>query len=257
MSSTRRINASRANGARSHGPVTESGKQISSQNACRHALLARCVVVEGESNEGFEETLNEHLDRFQPADGVEFGIVEEMVAAWWRMRRSWAIETRLLSDSVDAQNPSDGNTDRLTAAFSSLAESHTLALLHRYETRLHRMYQRGIRTLQLLRSEKAPNEPSPISEHRPAAGLADGDLPPDPPHNAPQPADSSTPSQSGDFPEAASSPLDGLPALRTAPAHERRTRGPHHRQRHGSHDRPALNVHRGVGGSVQLGHRSA
>src|ERR1017187_2166964 len=86
MSSQRRTESARANGVRSHGPVTESGKQISSQNALRHTLLARCVVVEGESTEGFEETLTEHLDRFQPADGVEFGIVEEMVAAWWRMR---------------------------------------------------------------------------------------------------------------------------------------------------------------------------
>src|ERR1035441_4749488 len=86
MSSQRRTESARANGVRSHGPVTESGKQISSQNALRHTLLARCVVVEGESTEGFEETLTEHLDRFEPADGVEFGIVEEMVAAWWRMR---------------------------------------------------------------------------------------------------------------------------------------------------------------------------
>ena len=149
MSSTRRIDASRANGARSRGPVTESGKQISSQNACRHGLLARCVVVEGESHEGFEETLTEHLERFQPADGVELGIVEEMVAAWWRMRRAWAIESRLLTDCVDTQPPCDP-TGRLTAAFNSLADSPALALLHRYEIRLHRMYQRGLRNLQLL-----------------------------------------------------------------------------------------------------------
>ena len=149
MSSTRRIDASRANGARSRGPVTESGKQISSQNACRHGLLARCVVVEGESHEGFEETLTEHLERFQPADGVELGIVEEMVAASWRMRRAWAIESRLLTDCVDAQPPCDP-TGRLTAAFNSLADSPALALLHRYEIRLHRMYQRGLRNLQRL-----------------------------------------------------------------------------------------------------------
>ena len=172
MSSTRRIDASRANGARSRGPVTESGKQISSQNACRHGLLARCVVVEGESHEGFEETLTEHLERFQPADGVELGIVEEMVAASWRMRRAWAIESRLLTDCVDAQPPCDP-TGRLTAAFNSLADSPALALLHRYETRLHRMYQRGLRNLQLLQTEEIPNEPSPISEHPPA---------PEPPH---------------------------------------------------------------------------
>jgi hypothetical protein len=157
MSSQRKIESARANGARSHGPVTESGKQISSQNALRHTLLARCVVVEGESHEGFEETLNEHLDRFQPADGVEFGIVEEMVAAWWRMRRAWALETRLLSDCVDDQRPGD-EMGRLAAACNTMADSKALALLHRYETRLNRTYQRGLKNLLLLQTLKVPNE---------------------------------------------------------------------------------------------------
>ena len=132
-------------------------QQISSQNALRHTLLARCVVVEGESHEGFEETLNEHLDRFQPADGVEFGIVEEMVAAWWRMRRAWALETRLLSDCVDDQRPGD-EMGRLAAAFNTMADSKALALLHRYETRLNRTYQRGLKNLLLLQTLKVPNE---------------------------------------------------------------------------------------------------
>jgi hypothetical protein len=143
MSSQRRTESARANGVRSHGPVTESGKQISSQNALRHTLLARCVVVEGESTEGFEETLTEHLDRFQPADGVEFGIVEEMVAAW-------AIETRLLSDCVDDQRPCD-EMGRLAAAFC--------------ETRPNRTYQHALKNLLLLQTLKVPNEPNPISEH--------------------------------------------------------------------------------------------
>jgi hypothetical protein len=53
MSSIRKIESSRANGALSRGPVTESGKQISSQNARRHALLARIVLLENESPDGF------------------------------------------------------------------------------------------------------------------------------------------------------------------------------------------------------------
>jgi len=164
MSSTRRIDASRANGARSRGPVTESGKQISSQNARRHALLARIVVLKNESPDGFAEVLTDHLDRFQPADGVEFGVVEEMVAAWWRMRRAWSIETRLLDACFDVPDPGDGDS-LLAATFKNVDDSHGLALLYRYETRLHCIYQRGLRNLQLLRSTQIPNEPNPISEH--------------------------------------------------------------------------------------------
>ena len=83
MSSLRKIESSRANGARSHGPVTDAGKKISSQNACRHGLLAQIVVAANESRPGLKETLTDHLLRFRPSDAVEYGVVEEMTAAYW------------------------------------------------------------------------------------------------------------------------------------------------------------------------------
>ena len=158
MSSIRRIESSRANGARSHGPATESGKYVSSQNARRHALLARIVLLKDEDPEGFEEVMTDHLARFQPTDGVEFGLVEEMVAAWWRMRRAWSIETDLLNQSFDVPNPGDG-TGLVAAAFKSPDNSHGLALLHRYETRLHGVYHRAMKNLLLLQTPRVPNEP--------------------------------------------------------------------------------------------------
>src|ERR1035441_7382489 len=155
MSSIRKIESSRANGARSHGPVTESGKLTSSQNARRHALLADIVLLKNESPDGFAEVMTDHLARFQPADSVEFGFIEKMVATWWRLRRAWSIETQLLNDCFDFTEPGDG-TRQLAAAFKNPDDSHGLALLHRYETRLHNM----------LQTTRVPNEPNPISEHQ-------------------------------------------------------------------------------------------
>jgi hypothetical protein len=157
MSSIRKIESSRANGARSRGPVTDSGKQIASQNARRHALLARIVLLKNESPDGFAEVLTGHLERFQPADGVEFGIVEEMAAAWWRLRRAWSIETQLLNQCLDVPEPGDG-TGLLAAAFKDPADSHGLALLYRYETRLHGVYQHAMKNLLLLHIPNVPNE---------------------------------------------------------------------------------------------------
>jgi hypothetical protein len=87
MPSLRRILASRANGARSLGPVTPEGKARSSCNALRHGLLAKCVVLSNESPAGFQELHDQFVNRFGPADGVEDGLLEEMVAASWRLRR--------------------------------------------------------------------------------------------------------------------------------------------------------------------------
>src|SRR5664280_1741260 len=100
MSSLRRINSSRANGARSRGPITPEGKEHSSTNALRHGLLAKCLVLQNESNDCFDDLLTQHLQRFAPADGVEYAMIEEMVAANWRMRRAWAIENCLMDKAI-------------------------------------------------------------------------------------------------------------------------------------------------------------
>ena len=166
MSSLARINASRASGRLSKGPVTAVGKLRSSQNAVRHGLLARCLVLEDESPEAFQSLLAAYIDRLQPADALELDVVEEMVAAIWRLRRSWAIETHMM-DTVPAEpgaDPDTGSIDRTTAAFNTLATTPILPLMHRYETRLHMIYQRALHNQVLLRAV-IPNEPSPISEH--------------------------------------------------------------------------------------------
>ena len=159
MPSLRRILASRANGAHSLGPVTPEGKARSSCNTIRHGLLAKCVVLSNGFPAGFQELHDQFVNRFGPADGVEDGLLEEMVAASGRLRRVWALETRLLDDALAAQPPGD-ELGRVTAAFSSLASRPELALIHRYETRLHNVYQRALFNFLLLRTSAVPNEPN-------------------------------------------------------------------------------------------------
>jgi len=162
MSSLRRINASRANGARSNGPVTPEGRFRSSQNALRHGFLSDCVVLHCESREAFEDVLAEHIERFSPRDGVEFGLVEEMASSTWRLRRLWAIENSVMDESLVAE-PAGDDFSRIAAAFRKLAGTPELTLIHRYETRLHMMYQRALHNILVLRAAGIPNEPSPIS----------------------------------------------------------------------------------------------
>src|SRR5277367_480129 len=57
MSSQRRIDSSRANGAKSRGAVTPVGKYSSSRNNLRHGLLAKSAVLEEERSEAFLELL--------------------------------------------------------------------------------------------------------------------------------------------------------------------------------------------------------
>jgi hypothetical protein len=107
MSSLRRTQSSRANGAKSPGPSTPLAKQRSSQNALRHGLLAKCIVLKNEARENFDSLVQQHVARFEPADGVEVGMIEDMCAACWRLHRPWAIETRMLDKQMDTQSATD------------------------------------------------------------------------------------------------------------------------------------------------------
>ena len=155
MSSLRRVQSSKANGALSKGPSTPAGKRNSSLNALRHGLCASCIVLDHESRENFLILLQQHVDRFQPANEVEFGMIEEMCASYWRQRRAWSLETGMFNKRMALQpdgGMADRMMDRMVVAFDTLAASHSLSLLHRYETRLHLTYQRALRTLIMVRS---------------------------------------------------------------------------------------------------------
>ena len=159
MSSLRRTISSRANGALSKGPITPAGKSRSSRNATRHGLMAKCVVLENESREGFDSSQSEFVARFAPADAVELGLVEEMLSAFWRQRRAWAIETRIMNNAISAQPPDQDELTRLAGGFASIAAQPPLELMHRYETRLHRIFQRALANLILMRSLPELNPP--------------------------------------------------------------------------------------------------
>jgi hypothetical protein len=157
--SEKRIQAARANGAKSRGPITPQGKANSSHNAIRHGLLAASVLVGEECRQNFKSVLELLVQRFQPADGVELAMIEELAASTWRLRRVWAMESEMLTGGMQDQDAPNEIT-RMTAAFSGLAARPELHLLHRYETRLHMMYQRSLHNLRTMRQADMRNEPS-------------------------------------------------------------------------------------------------
>jgi hypothetical protein len=95
--------ASRANGANSRGPVTPEGKAKSAANSLRHGLLARAVVLDGESRPRFNalvDTLNESL---KPETSIDHLLIGKMAAAHWRQIRIWNREKEGHSESGDLE----------------------------------------------------------------------------------------------------------------------------------------------------------
>ena len=179
MSSILRIASSRANGAKSHGPVTVDGKLASlansahstgpvtpegkarsAQNAIRHGILAESIVLDSESAERFSEVLSTLQDELQPASSIESRFVETMALAEWRRMRLMCLEKEQLAMETRRQELADRNMSgadegveevkvnpmQLTArAFRVLCdESRVTELLNRYEARYNRQYQQAL-----------------------------------------------------------------------------------------------------------------
>ena len=173
MSSQQKIDSARANGAKSHGPRTEPGRKISSQNAVTHGLYAKGVVLAVESREQYQEMLHAYLQQFQPEGPVEHDLVEEMVAAKWRQRRLWAIEADLLEDQMiqqkaklDAEDTGYDAITPLSFAYDALSKS-TLSFLTRNESRLERAYNRALKMLLDLQRLRQPTPKSKYAETNP------------------------------------------------------------------------------------------
>jgi hypothetical protein len=157
-----RAESARRNGARSRGPATETGKAVSSQNRVRHGLLARTIVLKGESYRRFSTLLNRLRGEFLPEGPVETALVDTIAACCWRRMRLWSLERAAINHEV--QNSAlvahpltqfDPPT-QVALAWRNLSDAgRSLDLLSRYEGRLDSQYDRALRRLaQLQKNEQ-------------------------------------------------------------------------------------------------------
>jgi hypothetical protein len=196
MSTDKSITNRNADPRKKGGPTTEAGRRKSSANATRHGVLSnKAIVLQSESNEEFEDFKRKYYDSLNPVGFIESELVDEMILAKWRQRRTITCETATIDNQMDieAEKLAAATIDiddatRTAHAIQTLAnESNDLALLSRYETRFHRMYHRALKQLLDLQDRrkrdgqtvetKAP-APSPQSENANLPNELPAPLPP-------------------------------------------------------------------------------
>ena len=87
MRSAKQQAASRANGAKSRGPRTPQGKRNSSKNSIRHGLLARNVLLQGESKARFLGLVKSLFAEHHPQTPTEVLLVQTLATTRWRLDR--------------------------------------------------------------------------------------------------------------------------------------------------------------------------
>jgi hypothetical protein len=154
------------------GPKTPEGKARSAMNATRHGLTGETVVLPGEDPKQFEELLQNYIDTLKPITAIELDLVHEIAVCRWRIQRCWTMESCMFEinlarteRAVTAEFKDCGNDVRMTLSFMSMSEnSRSLALLHRYETRITRRFHQAIAELKALQNQRKAEEMAELEE---------------------------------------------------------------------------------------------
>ncbi len=183
--------------------VSEAGEQRSSRNATRPGLLAKIILVQGESHECYLGLEDSFYNRLQPQDQLEETLVFDLINCSWKMQRHACIETSMMNDAI-AEAPSATHAKRLALGFEKLSHKDAYRLLQRYDTMVHRNFHRSLQVLLALKQvpqfPPAPTPdpeperaPEPVPQSQPQTGIEQ--TPPGPQ------APNHPPAESRDLPE--------------------------------------------------------
>jgi hypothetical protein len=146
--------------AQAAAPVADPGPAASSQNAVRHGLRARAILMPWENPEQYNRLRDALFRQWQPMGDMECAMVQRMAESEWKLLRCGLIEAQILASLCDPEAPLGG----LAAAFiggDEQDDSHSLEKLRRYENSIERSLHRALRTLmemqRLRQAWPAPN----------------------------------------------------------------------------------------------------
>ncbi len=183
MSSQAKIEANRANAAKSTGPRSPEGKAASRMNAVKHGLTAATVLMPHEDAKAYKAFRAQMLDSLRPVGAVEGLFADRVVAIAWRLTRACRAEMELLESAADrveqrkaicgslfamtgtAEEAEPTKELRVGRAFAWLAaNSDTLGRFSRYETALERAFRGTLHELQRLQAARAGQPvPPPVA----------------------------------------------------------------------------------------------
>jgi len=186
MATQAQVLANRLNAQKSTGPRTAEGKEIASQNAVTHGLLAQKNVIVGEDLGEFEFYRDEMLCELAPGGAMESMLAERVVGLSWRLRRAERVQNEAfdalltkdstsplakLTQSLRARSDSGGAEDDLAlgrVVVSDFGNARVLDRLLMYERRIEHSLYRTMTELQKLRLmrelEPALEEPTRAGE---------------------------------------------------------------------------------------------
>ena len=163
MATDKQIEANRKNAKKSTGPRTEEGKAKAAQNARKHGLTSRRMVLADEDAAEFEQLRRNLHAELAPETQLETLIVNRIAAVQWRLARVPALEAELMDRlRYDMLTEDQG----LGGAWSldSGPYGGALARLARYETTLERNAARLLAELRRSQVHRRQQERAELAQ---------------------------------------------------------------------------------------------
>ena len=139
-----RAEQARINGAKSRGPKSDEGKAKVSQNARKHGLAAKLLLVDTEHEAGYNEIEKGLANSFKPQTEAEDLLIEQIAKITWKLRQADNMEMDLLRDNIE-------QGDSIHSAFSY--DPTSLMLLSTYQARLARQMHKLFAELRKVQTE--------------------------------------------------------------------------------------------------------
>ena len=105
MTTEKQIEANKRNALVSTGPLTPEGKALVSQNAVKHGIFAKDLIITAGDGKEDEQEHKELLDglilSLHPSGQMECLLVEKIAADYWRLRRVLRFESGSIRKFLD------------------------------------------------------------------------------------------------------------------------------------------------------------
>jgi len=157
--SKRKLAANRANAKKSHGPVTDAGKQKVSMNAIQHGLCGRFRVLPDENQAAYDDLLRRFMEAEKPVDDVDRELIAKMARHTWLSERCVRFQEACFL--YQPQSPEEKANERQTVAVL-----RDLRIYTRYQAAHDRAYQRAANDLAKRRKDRASLERGIASQKR-------------------------------------------------------------------------------------------
>lgn len=153
MTSEKKALTNQNNSLRSTGPSTPEGKERSSQNAIKHGLLSKIVIVEGETLDAYDVFRDAVFDDMQPQGAMETLLVEKIINYAWRLRRAVEAESLFLQAGL-----TNKWSPKTLDSFFGGCDSKKIYNISRYETTIEKHFYRSLKELREVQTIRRTNE---------------------------------------------------------------------------------------------------